>query len=209
MDGRYQIPEYEGQYVTQHFCRGFVIDFGTDDNLVKFAEQITANANNPVEVEAQGLLLFCPSEDKAYNDVWVEAVIANRKLARINAELERIRTERERLGGKEANLRKNIEELRHQRLSPVLVPRTKVVGLRLNDAIERALRNNPDYMVQLHAARSSYQGVSEADGRSRGDQPQARCRHRHRLVSRRPGGCRGLRGDPRLVGPELTASTVG
>ncbi|RMG12791.1 MAG: TolC family protein [Planctomycetota bacterium] len=85
------------------------------------------------------------------------------ELERIKKELARIKQERERLGGQAPPraLGPEVRALGREELSPVLAPRREVVGLRLREAIRLALANNPDYVVQLAAARSAHEGVPQ------------------------------------------------
>jgi outer membrane protein TolC len=88
------------------------------------------------------------------------------EVARIRNELARLKTERERLTGTKGlpDFSAQVEALSGQNVSPVLAPRTDVLGLRLDEAIGKALANNPDYLVALLRARSVYEGISQERG---------------------------------------------
>lgn len=93
------------------------------------------------------------------------------ELARIQDELSRIRRERQRLLGQRedpnADPKKDLlgpgdlERITSGSQSPVLSPRDEVLGLTLQQAVSEALTNNPDYLVQLLAARAAAEGVDQ------------------------------------------------
>ena len=77
------------------------------------------------------------------------------RIARIQAQLKRLEAERKRMfQGTRPDFGAQVRSLRDQELSPVLSPRTEVVGLTLQEAIARALENNPDYLIALLEAQA-------------------------------------------------------
>ena len=85
------------------------------------------------------------------------------EMARIKAELERVRRERMQAVGQEAALEERLRDLAADALSPVLAPRREVLTLTLAQAIDLALAQNPDYLVELLRAQAAAEQVPQAE----------------------------------------------
>jgi outer membrane protein TolC len=83
------------------------------------------------------------------------------EIARIQAEIARIKAVREKLVGETTTAQAEVAKLKGEDLSPVLSRREEVVGLTLTEAIRQALERNPDYMIQLLAARAAHEQVPQ------------------------------------------------
>lgn len=88
-------------------------------------------------------------------------VVLPGEVERVQRELARIERVRKKARSGEGTPAPAESLGRGAELSPVLAPRRKVVPLRLEEAIGEALKNNPDYLVQLLAAQAAREQVHQ------------------------------------------------
>ncbi len=109
----------------------------------------------PPADERPGAAAAAPGEDVS--------VERPEELARIRAELERLQAERARGAARVLELEARERDLTGGRTSPVLGPRREVLALSLDAAVDLALAENPDYLVELLRAQAAGEQAEQAE----------------------------------------------